>query len=143
MFLCIQWSQIGRFWGGEREGSLYIGAQASDVIPDNPYPLTPCSIPHDKSLREESVECGLRKDCVVFGFVSYVLLVCSAYLLSQTYRLVVKHNPKHLRTVTTLVRFRFQQWAAWGLEPPPFSKPIYLKVDDAVLPMENSPWSVQ
>ena len=112
------WQALGR---GEREGSLYIGAQASDVIPDNPYPLTPCSIPHDKSLREESVECGLRKDCVVFGFVSYVLLVCSAYLLSQTYRLVVKHNPKHLRTVTTLVRYCFQQWAARGIEPPPLS----------------------
>ena len=33
---------------GEREGSLYSGAQASDVIPDNPYPVIPCSIPHDK-----------------------------------------------------------------------------------------------
>ena len=64
------WQVLGR---GEREGSLYTGAQASDVIADNPYPLTTCSIPHDKSLREESVECGLSIDCVVFGFVSNVL----------------------------------------------------------------------
>ena len=61
------WQVLGR---GEREGSLYTGAQASDVIPDNPYPVIPCSIPHDKSLREESVECDLRKDYVAFGFVS-------------------------------------------------------------------------
>ena len=57
--------------GKRGEGSLLCATQDSDCIPDGPDPVTPCYLPH--MTFHLSVECCMRKDRVVLGFVSCLI----------------------------------------------------------------------